>query len=141
MHRIRWTTAAAAAALILPMSVAIFSQPAQGSADHPKLRSANQRLAISAPPARSAATARAATADPNPLKLTQTCDPATILVRQSTVCTVTAENTGPAAITVDTATVSSVNLPMTAASGATPVPPFLAYTPRVTLQGTRPAGP
>jgi hypothetical protein len=39
------------------------------------------------------------------------------------------------------ATVSSVNLPMTAASGATLVRPFLAYTPRLTLRGTRPAGP
>jgi hypothetical protein len=141
MSGTRWKTAAVAAALVPPMFVAVFSSPAQAKPDHTKLRTANQRPTISAAHARSAAAAETKTAGPSPLKLTQTCDPATISVKQSTVCTIIAENTGPAAIAVDMATVSSVHLPMTAASGATVVPPFLAYTPRVTLQGTRPAGP
>ncbi|GAA4608773.1 hypothetical protein GCM10023107_88300 [Actinoplanes octamycinicus] len=73
--------------------------------------------------------------------MTQACDPATVAVKQLTTCTVTAENTGAAEITAELGTVSSVNLPMTAASGASLFTPFLAYPPKATLAGTRPAGP
>jgi hypothetical protein len=62
-------------------------------------------------------------------------------VKRSTSCTITAENTGSTAIAVDVATIPSINLPITATSGATRVTPFLAYAPRVTLPGARPAGP
>jgi hypothetical protein len=148
MSGTRWKTAAIAVALVTPMFVAVFSSPAQASPDRTKLRPANQRLTVSGPAAAGAArsataagTTAAAAPAPSPLTLTQTCDPTTVSVKQTTSCTITARNTGSTPITVDMATVPSVNLPIVSASGATTVTPFFAHPPQVTLQGTRPAGP
>src|SRR5688572_28435643 len=119
MSGTRWKTAAVAVALVTPMFVAVFSSPAQASPDRTKLRPANQRLTVSGPAAAGAArsattagTTAAAAPAPSPLTLTQTCDPTTISVKQTTSCTITAQNTGSAPITVDMATVPSVNLPI-----------------------------
>jgi hypothetical protein len=138
MFRTKWQ----AAALVTPMLVALAAAPAQAAPDRTKLRAANQRLTIAAPAARIAArSGSAAAAGPGPVQVSQSCDPATIAVKQNTTCTLTAENTGSAEATVELATVSTLNLPMTAATGASLVTPFLAHPPRATLAGSRPAGP
>ncbi|MEU4420472.1 hypothetical protein AB0F81_07570 [Actinoplanes sp. NPDC024001] len=135
MSRTTWITSAAAAALAL-----LTASPPQAAPDRDELRPAGIELTASAP-ARAAASRQAVPAAESPVKLSQACDPASVAVRQTTTCTITAENTGAASTTVDLNTVTTLNLPMTAAAGATLTTPFTARAPRATLAGTRAAGP
>ncbi|BFU45270.1 hypothetical protein KRMM14A1004_35070 [Krasilnikovia sp. MM14-A1004] len=135
----------AAVALAPPLLIATATGPAAAQVDGSALHPANHRLTADAPiSATGSATRHAAPAAPaadSPLQLTQACTPATIAVKQSTTCTITAENTGPADTTVDLTTTTERHLHLTGATGATVTMPFTARAPRATLAGARPAGP
>jgi hypothetical protein len=134
MSRTRWISAAAAALLLISAS------PAQAAPDRSKLRPAGIDLTV-AGAAASAKSRQAAPAADSPVKLSQTCDPATVTLKQTTTCTITAENTGAVSTTVDLGTATTLNLPITAATGATATTPFTAKAPRAALAGVRAAGP
>ncbi|MFC7534552.1 hypothetical protein [Actinoplanes sp. GCM10030250] len=142
MSRTRWIVFPAVAGVVPLMVIAGGAVPAaaQAAPDGGTLRPAGVALTVSAPAGAARSNNRAPAAD-SPLRVTQACDPATIAVKQSTTCTITAKNIGTANTTVDLGTASSVNLFLTGATGATVTTPFTAKAPRATLDGTRAGGP
>ena len=69
------------------------------------------------------------------ITLAQTCTPGRIALLKTSTCTITAENNTFADTTADFTTTPSLNLPITAANGATVVNPFQATKNGVPLAG------
>lgn len=136
----RWIRAAVAA-VVVPLLAVAAPAPASAKPDPDKLKAAGKRI-VAKPPIRGVRPPGGTpTAPPATVELTQSCTPATIKVKATTTCSVTAENTGATTAVVDLGSVTMPPLLFAGATGATTTTPQITKAPRATLAPARAAGP